>query len=326
METIEFAGVVTALSSVAHNGGESSGIESRLRRERFVQPDGSVEEVPVISGNGLRGLFRDISALHMCRALGYGEPDDTGRPRGLSLPAYYFLFSGGSLVKGGGGTAGIDVDQARELRKTIPMVGIFGGALGNSIMPGKLIVDKAIPICTETIHLLPAEYNDETVGSIWDYTQKEFYTRKDDEKNEHMRDLIDPHVRALIEAEARSKRNAASLPVVVEATGQSQQMMYYVETLAAGTRFYWSISLRDPTPVEFDALVTTLVEFSKKPYIGAKSNVGLGKVSIQFDNWQSIDSRMTPAGNEVGMPLGEAYAAHLRDRAADIRATLAEVR
>ncbi len=323
MTTIEFSGVVTALSSISHGGGQSFGVNARMRREKFVQLDGSVEEVPVISGNGLRGLLRDLGMGHMCRALGYGEEGEDGRPTGLSLPAFYFLFSGGSLTSVGG--RGLDIDRARALRKLIPLVGVFGGALGNQIMPGLLRVDKMIPICRETAHLLPADAVPDSPQSIWEYLQEEMYTRKDDEKDEHKRTLIDSGVRALLEAEARDKREAAVQPVIQADTGQHQQMMYYVETLAAGTRFYWSLVLDDPTDVEFDAFVTCLVEFSKRPYIGAKSGVGLGKVAVEFNGWRTIDSRVTPSGAAVDAPLGEKYHAHLAGRAADIRAALAEI-
>ena len=140
METIEFTGIVTALSSISHGGGQSFGINSKLRREKFVQLDGSVEEVPVISGNAIRGQLRDLGMRHMCRVLGYGEAtEDDGRPLGLSLPAFYFLFSGGALTKQKG--RGLDIDRARTLRELIPLVGIFGGAMGNQIMPGKLKID-----------------------------------------------------------------------------------------------------------------------------------------------------------------------------------------
>lgn len=326
MTTIEFSGVVTALSSIFHGGGQSFGVSAKLRREKFVQPDNSVEEVPVVSGNGPRGLLRDLGMGHMCRALGYGEGDATsgdGRPPGLSLPAFYFLFSGGSLTSVGG--RGLDIDRARELRQLIPLVGVFGGAMGNQIMPGKLRVDKMIPICRETAHLLPAGVAGEGVQSIWEYLQEEMYTRKDDEKDEHKRVLIDSGVRALIEAEARAKREKSEQPVIQSDTGQHQQMMYYVETFAAGTRFYWSLVLDDPTDVEFDAFVTTLVEFSKRPYIGAKSAVGLGKVAVEFNGWHTIDSRVSANGTAVDAPLGQKYHDHLAQRGDAIRSLLAEI-
>lgn len=322
MKTVEFQGVMTALSSV-HHGGESFGINSKLRREKFVQPDGSVEEVPVVSGNSIRGNLRDLGMWHMCRALGYGEEDGDGVPLGLSLPAFYFLFSGGSLTKVAG--RGLDIDRARELRELIPLVGVFGGAMGNQIMPGKLKVDKAIPICAETAHLLPGRYVEFEPESIWEYLQEEMYTRKDDEKDEHKRVLIDTEIRKLLEAEAAEKRGQLFQPPVQEDTGENQQMMYYVETLAAGTRFYWSVVLDDVTDVEFDAFVTCLVEFSRAPYLGGKSATGLGKVAVTFDNWHTIDSRLGTNGVAADLPVGERYHQHLKERAADIRELLAGI-
>lgn len=320
-QTIEWSGVVTALSSIYHGGGQNIGIESKLRREKFVQLDGTVEDVPVISGNGLRGLLRDRGMFHMCRALGYGVNEETGEVRGLTLPAFYFLFSGGALTKGGGGGSGIDIDRARELRALIPLVGVFGGAMGNQIMPGKLKVDKMIPICAQTQHLLPPPWCDAETQSIWEYLQREMYTRKDDEKDEHKRHLIEPATRALLEEAALVKRNAPSQPVVQDDTGSKQQMMYYVETFAAGTQFYWSLVLDDVTDVEFDAFVTAFGEFARMPFIGAKGNVGLGRVQVRVDKWHTVDARIA-TGNQLDTPLGRRYQAHLQEHGDEIRELL----
>lgn len=315
MRTIIWEGTMIALSSISHNGGQSFGINAKLRREKFVQPDGSVEEIPVISGNGLRGMLRDRGMLHMCRQLGYGVTDQDDIA-GLSLAAFYFLFSGGALTSTG--SRGIDIDEARRVRKLIPLVGVFGGAMGNAILPGKIKIGKAIPICQETMHVLPESFQ-RHAPSIWDYLQEEMYTRKDDEKNEHLRTLIAPDVRGLLDVEHKKTalKKAANEPQAD--TGQKQQMMYYVETFAAGTPFYWKITVDDATEIEIEAMVTTLIEFSKLPYIGGKSNVGLGEVAIQFDNWIAIDSRAQPQSSAIAMPMGAAYAAHLRAHARDIR-------
>lgn len=316
MQTYHFEGVVTALSSITHNGGESFGINQKLRREKLVQPDGSVEEVPIISGNGLRGLLRDIGMLHMCRQLGYGVEQD-GTVSGMPLPAFYFLFSGGSLTSTGG--RGIDVDAARRIRSLIPLVGVFGGGMGNQIMPGKLMCGKLMPICQETAHLLPHHYQKLAVTSIWDYLQEEMYTRKDDAKNDHYQPLLSGETRKLLDDERHRKAQATALAEPQRDTGQHQQMMYYVETLAAGTRFYWELALNDVTDVEFEAFAMTLVEFSKCPYIGGKSAVGLGKVAVKFDNWLRIDSRTEVQGDALAMPLGSLYQQHLQAHRADIR-------
>lgn len=316
MHTYIFEGQMTALTSVSHIG-ESHGVNALLRREKVVQVDGSSEEVPIISGNSIRGILRDRGMLHMLRQLGYGINDETGAVTGLSLAAFYFLFSGGALTKDG--PNGLDVDEARKWRKLIPLVSVFGGAMGNQIMPGKVRIGKAIPICAETAHLLPARFVEIAPNSIWDMVQREPYTRRDDEKNDNLREIIAPKVRALLEASAADKRAKTRQGEDEVAEGQKQQMRYYIETFAAGTRFFWEVALDDVTAVEFDAFCITLAEFSRLPYLGGKSNVGHGKVSIQFDNWMMIDPRATPTGKAVASTLGTHYMDHLASHGEEIR-------
>jgi CRISPR type IV-associated protein Csf2 len=325
MESYIFEGTVTALSSVVHNGGQSFGINSKLRREKFVQLDGSVEEVPVISGNSMRGLLRDRGMLHMVKSLGYGVNTDTGEVSGLSLPAFYFLFSGGSLTSDAG--RGLDIDRARYLQGLIPLVGVFGGAMGNQIMPGKVKIGKMLPIVAETKHLMPDRFAETSTSSVWNYLQEEMYTRKDDEKNEHMRQLIAPETRKLLADKAAAQKIKSEAGKPQDDTGQHQQMMYYVESFAAGTPFYWKIVLDDVTDIEFEAFLTTLVEFSKKPYIGGKSAVGLGEVSVKFDHWLRIDSRVQVDNSlAITTPIGAVYSQHLKDKCGEIRSALDEIK
>jgi CRISPR type IV-associated protein Csf2 len=311
---------MTCLTSVSHIG-DSHGIVSKLRREKFVCGEG-VEEIPVISGNSLRGILRDRGMLHMLRMLGYGVNEETGEVRGLPLNAFYFLFSGGALTKIAG--RGLDIDEARKWRNLIPLVSVFGGAMGNQILNGKMKCGKAIPICEETAHLLPERFgNGNRAMSIWEMVQEEAYTRRDDEKNENLRQLIAPEVRGLLEAKASEQRTKSGTPEdVAGETGQKQQMRYFIETLAAGTELFWEITLDDVTPVEFDAFAITLAEFSKSPYVGGKSNVGHGKVSIKFDKWIELNPRLAPIGKEIDIPLGSHYMQHLERNAAEIRSLL----
>lgn len=320
MKTLCLEGTMTLLTSCSHIG-ENYGINSKLRREKIIQPDGSVEEVPIISGNSIRGILRDRGMLHMLKTLGYGVNERTGEVRGLGLAAFYFLFSGGALTKTG--SRGLDIDKARQWRDLIPLVAVFGGAMGNQIMPGKVKIGKAIPVCSETAHLLPERFIGDEPKSIWDLCQEEAYTRRDDEKNEKLRQLINPQVRGLLEAKAKEERERRGTSEdVVGETGQKQQMRYYVETLAAGTRLFWEITLDDVTDLEFEAFAVCLAEFGRWPYIGGKSGVGHGKVAIKFDQWIEIEPRVIPIGQELGLPLGNAYMGHLKEKAADIRSLL----
>lgn len=316
MQTLIFEGTMTALTSISHIG-DSHGVNSKLRREKVIQPNGTVEEIPIISGNAMRGILRDRGMLHMLKQLGYGVNDETGEVKGLSLAAFYFLFSGGALTKDLG-NRGLDVDEARRWRNLIPLVAVFGGAMGNQIMPGKAKIGKAIPICTETAHIIPERFLG-GVDSVWELCQEEAYTRRDDEKNDNLRQLITPEVRGLLEADASAKRAKAGTKEDVEGeTGQKQQMRYFVETLAAGSRLYWEISLDDVTDLEREAFFVTLAEFSRFPYIGGKSSVGHGKISVKFDNWIEIDSRVTN-GKELSFGIGNLYQKHLQERGDEIR-------
>ncbi len=155
MHNYVLEGEIIALTSISHIG-ETYGINAKLRREKIVQPDGSIEEVPIISGNAIRGILRDRGMLHMLRMLGYGVNEADGTVKGFSLPAFYFLFSGGSLTSKAG--EGLDIDEARMWREKIPLVALFGGAMGNQIMQGNCKVGKAIPICKETAHIVPSRF------------------------------------------------------------------------------------------------------------------------------------------------------------------------
>lgn len=300
MRTYVFEGVVTAITSIAHNGGEQNSITSQLRREKFVQPNGKVVKVPVISGNAVRGIIRDAGMLSMCRSLGYGIDEETGQVHGLPLPAFYFLFSGGSLTSTG--SDGVDVDHFRNMKNTIPLIGVFGGAIGNAIIPGKLKVGKLIPICSETEHLLPERFIKDSQESVWEYCQTEMYTRRDDAKNDRLLPML---------SKGESKKPSSP-----------QQMMYRMETLAAGTRFYWKVTLEDVTDLEFEAFTSCLLEFSKRPSIGGRSAVGHGEVSIQLGKWIEIDSRVNKKAREVDMPLMQKYNDYLSREGESIRTML----
>lgn len=308
MRTYILEGIVTALSSITHNGGERNGTITQLRREKFVQPGGKVSKVPVVSGNAIRGILRDRGMFSMLRHLGYGVNEETGKVTGLPLNAFYFLFSGGSLTSSGDGH--IDVKHFREMRETIPLIALFGGAAGNTILPGKMKIGKLLPICTETQHLIPQKFHPDAVQTIWEYCQTEMYTRRDDEKNDRVRMLIS---RPALTEGATAELQKPAVP---------QQMKYDVETLAAGTQFYWKVVLEDVTDVEFEAFLATVLEFSKSPTVGGKSAVGHGEISIKLDKWVEVDSRVNLNGTELDVKLGSKYSDHLKKNAEGIRTYL----
>lgn len=265
MKTYILEGTCTALSSISHNGGERNGTIIQLRREKFVQPSGKVVEIPVISGNSIRGKIRDLAAI-----------DILTRKDGVKVQVdadnFNLLFSGGSLESVG--EKNLDIEKVRQLRKDIPMISVLGCSIGNIILPGKVDIGKMIPICKETLHIIPEKFHgDADIKTIWEYCQVEMNTRKDDTKDENKREFI------------KSECLTSDL--------KGGQMMYNTETLVVGTRFYWKICLRDTTDIETGAFLSTIQSWANQSsQVGGNGRVGHGRLKVYLSETSVVDSEM----------------------------------
>lgn len=183
---------------------------------------------------------------------------------------FNLLFSGGSLESTG--AKQLDIAKVRQLRKDIPMISVLGCSIGNVILPGKVDIGKMIPICKETLHLIPSKFHGtDEIKTIWDYCQVEMNTRRDDTKDENKREFIKPEC--------------------LTDDLKGGQMMYNTETLVAGTRFYWKICLRDTTDIETGAFLSTLQRWANQSsQVGGNGRVGLGKLKIDLSETSVVDS------------------------------------
>jgi hypothetical protein len=290
-------GVATALASVSH-GGDTAGTVAGLRRERYVQPDGSVVEVPTISGNALRGILRDHSARLTWEAL--------DRPR-LSMPVFHAMWSGGSLAKAGSGHV-MSSQQLATLRRLVPHVSLFGAAGGGRIIEGKLAVGKLVPIVAETAHLMPAEVLTGAERSVWEHLQIEEYSRQDDAKR--------PALAVALAGDGPAALPAGTLPGLpeeseAERSGPAQQMRYGVETIAAGTRLHWWMALRGVTDLEVATLRQALGAWTADgAHIGGRSATGHGRLRLEAAGWVHSAPTLT-VGAELAPDADTALAGHL---------------
>lgn len=166
---------LTAESSIIH-GGQVLGTNQYLHREKFLLQDGSIEEIPVITGNAFRGALRDHAAQLYIDFLGDQE---------LPLPVVQALWSGGTVTKAKG--LPLSGEKLRKLREVAPPLSIFGFACAGRIVSGSLSVGKILPICSELSHLIPSDILDkvDNLSSYWDITQLEEFSRfPDDESRE----------------------------------------------------------------------------------------------------------------------------------------------
>lgn len=281
--SIVLDGVATVLSSIIH-GGERAGTISYLRREQVVQPDGTVEDVPVLSGNGLRGVLRDVSAEMLWRQI--GEPD-------LPMPVFHALWSGGALAKTGSGKA-LDPIRLGRLRRLVPHIALFGCAGGGRIIEGKLRVGKLVPITTETAHIIPARLAELATSSYEDRVQIEHYVRTDDARKATWRELGAAPAHAAIGTGTVGALDLAE-PVTVDDTPaeETTQMRYGVETIAPGTRLWCSFGLTHATDAEWAWFAETLGTWSASgAHFGGRSAVGHGRLRLELDQFGEMAPRL----------------------------------
>lgn len=238
--------------------GDTTGIDAEFNRMKIIHNDEPIA-IPYVSGNGVRGLLRDMSALYMLNRINADK---------LTLQAFYALFSGGSLTKSGGGRK--DMDYLNSLRHYIPPLGLWGAALQNQIMEGVVRIGMMIPAALETTDIIPSAFHREATLSVYDLMQSQSYTRKDDAKNVNYQDRFE----------------SDELDMTV------QQMRYNIETMSAGTVLYWHFDFIPVASTWHElAFVSALTEWAKYPALGGKSGVGHGLCDIECGNGWFINTR-----------------------------------
>jgi hypothetical protein len=234
-------GLIVAQEPISHIGQVLSTV-SQFKREKTLFRD-KIIEIPVISGNALRGILRRRGAYWLMDALDVRKED-------LDEDVQHALFSGGMLKKGAGGNT-IDMNFIKELRTMLPLMSVFGTTIGQQMIGGKLDVGQIIPISCQTTQRTGIE-SDISIHSLLDEVA---HTRRDD-----MEDRI----------------------TGMDSDEQKQQMRYYTEVLAAGTKFYHYFTLKDCTLLERGAFMSTLDQFMRYPKIGGMAGRGYGMITMDY--------------------------------------------
>jgi hypothetical protein len=230
---------LSALAPISHYGDERAGNQSLLRRIAIQTAEGRAL-VPVISGNALRGQLRRLAARTLLDLAGIER---------VPAPIYHLLFSGGALTQ---------TDHAhriadhRELRALLPVLGLFGGALGAEIIPGALRVDILWPVCRETVDLtgVPSEI------PLHALTDSIYYTRRDD---------------------LAGQRSADDL------ASESTQMIYEGEAVVPGTGFRGALRVIRATDAEVGCLALAVAAWLDDPRLGGLSARGHGRLAVELD-------------------------------------------
>lgn len=244
---------ITALSPISHKE-ETLGTTTMLRREKVFLPDGRVTEVPVVSGNSLRGVLRRLGEELLREVLGYeGE---------LPLRVAHALRNGGSLSKTD--VEGISGRRLAQLRELVPHVGVFGCAAGARTISGAIKVGKVRPVCEETRHLLDGLDHVGELPSVFRQVCLESYSH-----------FADGEELSFEEAE-----------------GHGPLMRYEVEAFATGVQLRSWIRLEHAHPGEVAFLTDVLQEFARRGHLGARSGTGFGQIRVAASEPMKVTGKM----------------------------------
>ncbi|NKS56343.1 hypothetical protein GS504_01775 [Rhodococcus hoagii] len=275
--SLHWDALITARSSVAHDG-ETRGTITNLRRERIVTPTGATLDVPIISGNSLRGMLRRHAETMLREVLRYDGA--------ITLPAAHALRGGGALSKAS--SAALTGRRLAELRALNPVFSIFGAAAGGRISEGCLQVGKVLPHFAELAHLLP-HLDQPPALSMFSGTQLERYARLDNSESRHFPSIArsdavaDPEQPARdVDTYATDSDAVVDLDVVRNEPTGSQLMTFRVETFPAGTQFSGWFTLVAPTPLEAAFFQDLIDDWASRGRLGSHGRIGHGSIHAEY--------------------------------------------
>lgn len=317
--------VATALDPI-HHGAGTEGNTQLLRVQDIVLPDGEPARVPFISGNSYKHTIRDGGVRFAIEVMGIEEGS-------LAKPVVDLLFSGGHLSKTGGA---VDLARARGIAELFPILSVCGYSAGNFMQESKIAVDNLNMVCSENDFRMPSVLVERPQAKMRAaaFRGEEFGTRHEATRSQYAYKLLTGASKDKREKLLEGKLRGG------EGKGDSSQMYYEFEVLMPGALFYGGLYFDDLTQMEMAALLSALERACVGKHtdggliyrIGAKSSIGLGRMSLVFSGGlreqlrppvYTEDNGIVPAKDaRGGRDALAGYVAHLRDRKEEILAAL----
>ena len=251
-------GVLTALSPLFQGGNEKTGSTVLLNRLKYIVSD-KPTDVPIISGNGVRGRLRRFITRDFLEKVGYQM--DLSQKSYQKL--YHTLFAGGVLTgaEEESDSGAIDLSMKSKLVKYVLPLRLFGASYSNQMIEGRVLVGHMLPVCKEL-----KEYTGvESDISFYQLITRAFQTRRDELRTSSEDDDDD-----------------------------TVQMIIDYECFAPGTKFYHEIVLTTTTESEvldLSTLYRTIELWKQSPTIGGKSSVGFGKLRVEYKFPEGISDK-----------------------------------
>jgi hypothetical protein len=321
MQTTTWQMILRAEDPIAHSMG-NIGNKAMIMTKKIGMPDGTIEEVPYITGDCLRHGLRETAAyatLHAANML-----DDPQLDRG----ALRFLFNGGMITGKGDGST-FKVDKYRELVALFPPLALFGGCTDARALPGQIDVWEGNLVCSETLHLLPkwvgewATANLKEVQRAWELVEEVQRVRMDPE-------LLPEKIRLLTQADQIVCHNkAAALELAREnddalavKENKSAMLPRTHERFLQGSLFCWGVTGRTYTDLELDAFSYIMACYLANMKVGGMARSGHGRMRVvegRRVHQLPMGSDIESLGEQLTAGVGTLYRAHVQERSEDLR-------
>jgi len=242
---------------VYHGGSEKTGNVVLLNRLKFIV-GGKPTDVPIVSGNQVRGRLRRLLSHDFLELSGYSLDLSSKRHQKL----YHTLFAGGVLTAVEEGESGVvDLNLKFRIVRYILPIRLLGASYANQMIEGRVLVGHMLPVCRELREFTGVDSD----VSFYQLIARLFQTRRDE-----------------LRASSGEEDEAV-------------QMMVEYECFAPGTRFYHEMVLEttsDGEELDLSTLFRAVELWKQKPHIGGKSSIGFGKLSIEY-SWpkEGLSSR-----------------------------------
>lgn len=243
----KYEGWMLAKSMIHHGCSEKTG-SSPVLRTIFMYVGGQGEvPIPYINGNAIRGKLRRLLMREFFQFIGID-------PAELDMKIYHTFFTGGALESAEDMYATIDLGMRKKIRELFIPLALLGCAIGNQMIPGKLKVGHAFPVCKEYAMFLPEWLQKDERASmpVRVFTDESFHTRKDDLHAEREKDE------------------------------QATQMKVDYECFIPGTKFYHWWALEYATELEASCFGRLIEIFRESPIVGGMGSIGNGQVVFDY--------------------------------------------
>ncbi len=277
MKTKRYSFILEAMQPIAHHSGTLGNVSLFMRR-KVHDGKGNFEDVPFVTGDTMRHGMRDASAIAYLDAAGLLDE------KALGEAATRLLFSGG-MMTGKGDASKVDLARFTEMCTLCPPLGLLGGCVDNRSVPGRLFVDEATLICSETERFIPDHAKEWLTAER--VTIKSFREHMDEVTRVRMDPLLDPSKRGLLLPEAHvdvmrrlgaGERAHAADDAVEKSDSKSTMMPRNFETLAQGSLFFWQATCNCLDALEEDSFDVMVAAFLANCVVGGKKGTSHGRM------------------------------------------------